>query len=320
MASSYRRVAAGRADPTQWIRLTMTVTSLDKVIDTTFLTKLARLSGGKKTTQTKELSGQALYNSLRTGASNFAAGIQLLNGSATFINISLDSNERMLEMVTKMETIANKANKGNVTASEAAQYRRDFLDLNTKIEDLIKAATGGKENYFDTVAMEDVLVRAGLDKKKVSELATTLNKFQSPTETSVDSQGQVASDGNPVPIADIQRALKAAVVDPDDTDDKSGFFSKARKQLQDVKRKLETNIKALKDTTKLVGENIKLVRAAGFAFLDVSNAMTGSESADAIAEELRTRIRANAGPALSQTKNLEPIMVAGLAALSQKDS
>ncbi len=227
----------------------------------------------------------------------------------------------MLEMVKKMESMTNKANKGNVSASEARQYREEFVKLYGEVDDTIKAATEGENNYFDTVQMEDVLVRAGLDQKKVGELAVALRKFQSPTDTSVSSSGEVSSDGNPVPIADIQKALKSAVVDPDDpTDDRSGFFSKVRKELQDIRIKLETNVKVLKDTTKLIGDNMTLVRAAGFAFLDVSNEMTGAESAEKIAEELRARISANAAAVLTQSKNLEPIMVAGLAAISQKES
>jgi hypothetical protein len=302
----------------------MSISSLDKVINTTFLTKLSRVtesSSRSKSSGNQELSGQALYNSLRTGASNFAAGIQLLAASATFVNISLDGNEKLLEMVKKMESMANKANKGNVSSSEARQYRDEFVKLYGEVDDTIKAATEGENNFFDTVQMEDVLVRSGLDQKKVGELATALRKFQSPTDTSVSSSGEVSSDGNPVPIADIQKALKSAVIDPDDpTDDRSGFFSKIRKELQDIRIKLETNVKALKGTTKLIEDNMTLVRAAGFAFLDVSNEMTGAESAEKIAEDLRAKIRTTAGAVLTQSKNLEPIMVAGLAALSQKES
>jgi soluble cytochrome b562 len=302
----------------------MSISSLDKVINTTFLTKLSRVtesSSRSKSSGNKELSGQALYNSLRTGASNFAAGIQLLAASATFVNISLDGNEKMLEMVKKMESMASKANRGNVSSSEARQYRDEFLKLYGEVDDTINAATDGETNYFDTVQMEDALVKAGLDQKKVSELAVALRKFQSPTDTSVSSSGEVSSDGNPVPIADIQKALKSAVIDPDDpTDDRSGFFSRVRKELQDIRIKLETNVKALKGTTKLIEDNMTLVRAAGFAFLDVSNEMTGTESAEKVAEDLRARIRTTAGAVLTQSKNLEPIMVAGLAALSQKES
>jgi hypothetical protein len=300
----------------------MSISSLEKVINPTFLTKLSRLSNQSSKSSSsanQPPSGQALYNSLRSGASNFAAGIQLLAAGSTFVNISLDSNEKMLEMVQRMETMANKANKGNVSASEARQYRDEFLKIYDKFDKTIEAATEGENNFFDTVQMEDALVRAGLDKKKVSELAVALRKFQSPTETSVSSSGEVSSDGNPVPLADIQRALKSAVIDPDDpTDDRSGFFSKVRKELQDIRIKLETNVKALKGTTKLIEDNMTLVRAAGFAFLDVSNEMTGNESAEAIAEDLRSRIRTTAGSVLTQSKNLEPIMVAGLAALSEK--
>lgn len=302
----------------------MAIVPLDRVIDTKFLTKLSRASASSssKTSSSKSgaLSGQALYNSLRTGASNFAAGMQLLNASATFINLSLDANDSMLEIVSKMENLSAKANRGSVSASDSVQYRKDFLKLNDEVDKMIEKASTSEENYFDSTVIENVLVRAGLDKEKIDELSLALGKLKSPTQTAVSTTGAVSTDGNPVPIAEIQRALKAAIVDPDDTDDKSGYFSKIRKQLQDIRIKLETNVRSLKSTRDLIGDNMKLVKAAGFAFLDVSNEMTGAESADAIAEDLRARIRANAGAALSQSKNLEPIMVAGLAALSQKSS
>lgn len=259
-----------------------------------------------------------MYNSLRAGASNFAAGIQLLNASATFVNISLDSNEKLLEIIQSMESIATKANKGNVYASTARRYRTEIDDLARTFDKLIDDATDGENNFFDPTELEGTLVRSGLDPKKVNELAVSLRKFSAPTETSVSSAGVVSTDGNPVPLADFQRALRAVVFDDDaPTDDKSGFFSKVRRELQDIRLKLETNIRELKGTTKLIGDNITLVRAAGFAFLDVSNEMTGAESAEDIAEQLRAKIRGSASAVLTQARNLEPIMVAGLAALSE---
>jgi hypothetical protein len=135
----------------------------------------------------------------------------------------------------------------------------------------------------------------------------------------LNADGQVVSDGNPVPLAEFQRALRSAIVDPDDpTDDRSGFFGRIKKDLQDIKLKLEGNISALKDTAKLVGENIKLARAAGLAFLEVSDQMTGLESAEEIASQIRDKIRSAARPSLAEAHNLEPILVAGLAALGEK--
>ena len=300
----------------------MAISSLERIINTTLLTKISKVSSGTsansaRSSSNNELSGQALYNSLRVGAQNFAASIQLLNGSATFVNLSLDTTEKLLGLVTKLEAIANKANKGNVSGTAAKQLRTDFNSISDDFDEAIEKATKGKQDFFDIDQLNGVLGSAGLDPEKVSELALALKRFTHPAEPTIGSDGGVVSEGNPVPLADFQRALRAAIVDPDDpTDERSGFFGKVKSELKDIRLQLETNIKALKDTTKLIGENITLVRAAGFAFLEVSREMTGSESAEQIAEQLRQRIRSTARPVLGQAHNLEPMMVAGMTALS----
>jgi len=303
----------------------MAISSLERIINTTFLTKISRASSGSasqspiSSSSNQQLAGQALYNSLRVGAQNFAASIQLLNGSATFVNLSLDTTEKLLEMVTKLETLATKANKGNISGTAAKQLRAEFDLIAGNFDKTIDVATDDERDIFDIEQLKGVLGQAGLDPAKVSELALALKRFTHPAEPTVGSDGSVVSEGNPVPLEDFQRALRAAIVDPDDpTDERSGFFGKVKTKLKDIRIQLETNIKALKDTTKLIGDNMTLARAAGFAFLDVSNEMTGSESAEDIAEQIRQRIRGTARSVLGQAHNLEPIMVAGLAALSEK--
>jgi hypothetical protein len=295
--------------------------SLDRIINTTLLTKISRVSGSsnsRSSSSSGALEGQALYNSLRSGASNFAAGMQLLNASATFINLALDSQEKLLELTDKMQAIATKANKGNVSGSDARQYRTEFDALAKDFDDQIDEATSGEIDFFDPTELESSLLRAGLDRERVDELGSALRKLSSPAEASVGADGTISNNGNPVPLAEFQKALKSAIFDEDDpSDDRSGFFRKVKDALQDIQIKLQTNIKALKTTTKLVGDNMTLVRAAGFAFLEVSNDMTGAETAEQIAEQLRSRIRSSAAAVLAQANNLEPIMVAGLAALSE---
>jgi hypothetical protein len=145
-----------------------------------------------------------------------------------------------------------------------------------------------------------------------------LKKITSPTESSIAADGTVTSDGNPIPLADIQRQLRAAVFDEDDPgDDKSGFFTKIKKKLRDVQIRLETNVKAIKSTIGLVKDNMAVVRVAGLTFLDASNDLKGTESAEAVAEALRGKIRSTSGYALGQAHNLESVMVAGFAALGE---
>lgn len=301
----------------------MAISSLDRIINTTLLTKISRTSTSAPSSplsspSSQELSGQALYDSLRGGAQNFAAGMQLLNGSASFVNVSLDTTEKLLEMVVKLETITSKANRGNISSSVAKQMRSDFDSLATEFDEIVEKATEDDQNFFDTEKLQAVLTRSGLDPEKVRELASALKRFTSPGEPTIGADGEVTSDGSPVPLVDFQRALRAAIVDPDDpSDDRSGFFGKVRNKLKDIRIQLETNVKALKDTAELIGDNMQLVRAAGLAFLEVSNEMTGAETAEEIAEQLRQQIRSTARQYLGQAHNLEPIMVAGLAALSE---
>ena len=298
----------------------MTVRSLEKTIDSTFLTKLYRASGSasKGAASKGELTGQALYNSLRTGAKNFAAGYQLLNQGVSFLNVSLDTNERLLEVVQSIQEMVDKANRGNLSASTARQDRLKIDQLAKDFDKIVDDARDQKIDPLETQSMEDTLVRAGLDREKISELATLMKKISSPTESTIASDGTVSADGNPIPLTDIQRQLRAAVFDEDEPlDDKSGFFTKVKSKLRDIQIKLETNVKAIKGTINFVKDNMTVVRVAGLAFLDASNDLKGNESAEAIAEIIRGRIKSGSGSAVGQAHNLESVMVAGLAALSE---
>lgn len=307
----------------------MSINSLDRIVNPTLLTKISKsLSSSSSSSKSaltassnQALSPQDLYDSLRRGAQNFGASMQLLNSSATFVNLSLDTTEKLLDMVTRLDTIAAKANKGNVSSSAAKQMGDDFNKIADAFDKVIESATKGKTDIFDVNQLQSVLVSAGLDPAKISELSLALKRFTHPGEPTLNTDGAVVSDGNPVPLTEFQRALRVAIVDPDDmSDDRSGYFGKVKEKLKGIRLQLEANVKALKDTTKLIGDNMTLVRAAGFAFLDVSNEMTGSESPEMIADQLRSKIRGSARSVLSQAHNLDPIIVAGLASLKAAES
>jgi hypothetical protein len=300
----------------------MTIKSLDRVINPTFFVKLSRVTDANAGLVRGNAvpTGQALYNSLRTGARNFAAGMQMLSAGASFVNVSLDSNERMLEIVSKLEEIATKANRGNLSATNARRFRQEIDTLTGDFEKVIDAASDGPDDFLDVSQLEDVLVRGGLDSKKVRELALSLKRFSHPGEASLESDGTVSTDGNPIPLSDFQRMLRAAIFDDDEPgDDKAGFFARIKGDLKDIRVKLEGNIEALKATRELVGANLNLARSAGLAFLEVSDEMSGFESPEQIAEEIRLKIRRGAAGALAQVNNLEPIMVAGYLAVSSQE-
>lgn len=299
----------------------MPINSLDRVVNTTFLTKISKVSSsgsGSKVSATSNqpLEGQALYDTLRIGAQNFAASMQLLNGGATFVNLSRDANEKLLAIVTKLEKLTDRANRGDISGSVAKRLRSEFESLADDFDKKIDAAQENDRDILDLDQLKGVLARAGLDPERVGELALALKRFSHPAEASVNSDGEVVSEGNPVPLEDFKRALRGAQSDEDNpVDDRSGFFGGIRGKLKELRGHLEFNLKALDETTKMLGESMTLVRAAGFAFLDVSNEMTGAESSEEIASRLRERIRGSARSGLGQVHNLEQIMIAGMAGL-----
>jgi hypothetical protein len=84
--------------------------------------------------------------------------------------------------------------------------------------------------------------------------------------------------------------------------------------LEAIRDRIDENQQKLNDAKDVIGTNLDLVRAAGIAFLDMSNQITGEPEARDVATELARRIRADAKSAVSQAGNLELIVVAALTA------
>ena len=79
-----------------------------------------------------------------------------------------------------------------------------------------------------------------------------------------------------------------------------------------IRDRINENREALNDAKEIIGSNLDLVRAAGFASLNLSKEITGAPEARDVANELARRIRADAPQALSQAGNLELVIVAAL--------
>lgn len=84
--------------------------------------------------------------------------------------------------------------------------------------------------------------------------------------------------------------------------------------LKALKDQITENIDASEKVGKFLTDNISVVRAAGFAFLNAASdtRIASISDADQLANEVRAKIRANPGVALAQIGNLEAITVASL--------
>lgn len=85
-----------------------------------------------------------------------------------------------------------------------------------------------------------------------------------------------------------------------------------RANLEAIGDRIDANINALESARSVISDNLDLVRASGFAFLDISNSISSEAEADEVATLLARRIRENAVGVLDQAENLELMVVAAL--------
>jgi len=307
----------------------MTVTSLSKVISESFVTALTKvgssLSSQKTTGSGTSLSKTetvSLSSGLRSGARDFATGIQLLNAGITTLNIARAANEKLLEVVDKLDSLVDEASRTDITQGKAARLRNSFNSIARDFEKLLKEASKQKIDIFDVDALSSVLKRAGLDTDKVSELETALGNITPLMESRVDSEGNVTSSANLIPKTEFAAAVRRSTYDPDEegAERPSGGFSETRKKMKALRRVLEGNVKAINDTADVVGRNIGLVRVVGLAMLELSGTIRADATAADVADELQSKIRQGAPLLLAESHNLQGIAVAGLTVSRQKNS
>lgn len=300
----------------------MAVTILSKVIDEGFIKALTKVgssssalnkSGGVTTIGAKQ--EVSLSEGLRNGARSFGASIQLLNVGISYINVSRAANEKLLEIVEKLDVVVSTANKGDVTSGKAQRFKQSFHELTREFEKILKKTSEQDINVFKVDDLAGVLSRAGLERDNVDEISNAFKKITALSDSRVDTNGKVTTSADLIPEAQFNRILKQSVRDPDAVpgdDDGSGSFASVRSGIKKLRETLRSNVKALNQTTDVIGDNIELVRAVGLAMLDLSSSIAGNATAASIAETLQSKIRTSAPLLLRQAHNLEPISVAGL--------
>jgi len=82
--------------------------------------------------------------------------------------------------------------------------------------------------------------------------------------------------------------------------------------LKALKKQIDSNIEALDLAVQTLEDNIHLVRAAGLAFLELSNGIKDFSSAAEAAQAVRSLIRGQGRAAASQAVNLEPLAITAL--------
>ena len=105
----------------------MGIATLNNVITGKFISEIASSSGNS--TPKVGLSSEPeepLSVTLQRGARGAAASIQLLNSGISYINVAADYTSNMLNVVEGLDSLIQKAGKGNISPSKAKQYKRQF--------------------------------------------------------------------------------------------------------------------------------------------------------------------------------------------------
>jgi hypothetical protein len=301
----------------------MTVSSLRQVVSGNFISGLTKIgqqesSGAKIAKTASGQKGPALDVSLRTGAANFAKSLQALNIAISYVNVSRATNEKLLDIVDKLDLLVTKGAKGAVGSQGADLMQLEFQSLSRDFQKSIKDATVRGENVLSSTDLSSVLVRAGLDPGKVESIAEAFKGFASLESDSAATKTDGETQSTRIPVEAFGRAIRQVAaafgeaVNEGDTSDTSSAFKAVRDQLREIRKTVKGNVDALNKITDIVGQNMKLARAAGLALLDLSKSVKGNEEAESVADELQRRIRSGAAGAVSQASNLNALLVAGV--------
>jgi len=297
------------------------VTSLNKIINETFVKTLTRVgssssASGASAARASLGSAQqvSISSGLRLGARDFAAAVQLINSGITVINVARAANEKLIDVVDRLDGLVDSALAGSMTQGRAKRLSNEFRAISRDFEKLLKSTAEQKLDVFNVDDLAGVLSRAGLSKENVEEIAGAFKKLTPLTESRIDSEGNVTSTAKLIPKDEFSRALLQGLPDPEDplAEEPARSFTGVRSKIKKLRKSLEGNVKALEDTADVVSKNLNLVRVVGLAMLDLSGTVRSDASAADVAEELQARIRQGAPLLLGQAHNLQAIAVAGL--------
>lgn len=302
-----------------------TTLPLRRIVNADFIQTVDRL-GTSSSSETpaqaaaKRLSGNSqatsLDSALRTGARNFALGTQALTRGISFINVSHAAHEKLSKIVDRLAEIADKSAKGGVGSQEGIRLVQEFRGLAHDFEKISKESEIEGTDVLDPTDLGGVLIASGLDPENSRALEGVFKKLHALNHSEVDIEGNVVTSSALIPTDQFAQSVRQTAGAFDDASAEaepvSAAFSKIRDSLGDLKERIHSNIKALEDTRNIVIDNLVLARAAGRAFLNLSEQVKGTEEAEAVAQKIRDQIRREAPQALEHAGNLQAIVIAGL--------
>jgi len=299
------------------------VAGIESVLTTKFLSALAR-SGGSTTSRRgrQPSAADSVSVALKTGLKAYVAAVQGLSTAASFVNLARSDLGRLKKMVDEMQELARSASKSGTGTQARSEADNRIQRIGKEFEKYVSTAEFQGKNYLSKDGLSSLLTQFGLDESSSKTISDTFQKFSVP-EDDTKLASEFASPDKSILIPEDAYTTPTSVARTS-APDKELFSSDNRiknrpdayrflQDLSGLEKQIETNVKALDNMQFVVGENLKLARAAGLAFLEQSDSQINNpQDAEEVARELRIKIRQNAGAAIAQAENLESITVASL--------
>ena len=307
------------------------MSSIDRIVNERFLNALAgsARAGSTQFQRSSSDNQDTVGIALQTGLRAYVAAVQGLNTAASFITIARADLGKLGKITDELKELAQRGTQSGTGTQGRQEIDARIQKLGKQFERIVEGAEFQGQNYLTKGGLGDLLRTFGLDESTSKTIDAAFDRFVMAKGNDDLASEKVEGDKSvlvpeeayttPVPIARSSRK----VGDMFDSERRIRNRPEAYQFLSQVvalEKQIDRNVKALDNLQGVVLENLKLVRAAGFAFLEQSDEQIRSpQSAEAVARELRIKIRQNAGAAIAQAENLEPITVASLL-LSQSDS
>jgi hypothetical protein len=276
---------------------------ISKVINPDYINRLSAVASNNSSMAAGPQASDtvSLSQTLRFGARNFAGVVQQLNSVISTVNLVEATLTGLKEIVSSAKYLAESSSsesssyaKRNSANQSFNRLREDFIKLSSQA---IKNKIGEDDiPLFSEEGLIELFQAVGLDPEESKSIGKLFDNL------SLDDEGELWAE-----LTSPDGAFNGLVDLTDKSEAKTAF-----KQLNELEEIFYNNLKFVGEAKKVLGSNLELSRATGFAFLGVSEELTQYSEVEDVADNLVNLIRKAGSEALKQVENLELLTVAGL--------
>jgi hypothetical protein len=273
----------------------MSSVTLSQVVNESFINRFAGLAKSSSSSSSNPLKassgGDTISTGLRYGARVFASAVQGINSAITVVNLSEAGLDRLDGLTDELIDVAKQATSASIGQQKREELNTRFRRLGKEFQEVVEETEVADKKILTTGGLSEYLQIVGLDRETSDSIAAVFDEFKVNKDDELASEDTKGSRPVAIPPGAYAGGSTASrnytsVFDADISDRPSAYS--VLNDLKAIKAQIKTNTTALEDAKEVIGKNLELVRAAGFAFLDLSSQITTSDDAASVAERSGT--------------------------------